>query len=60
MDQGDTRPMAGLKEAIEDLKLILEERESGYKLADYTLDTTGRSEAECLTELKRTAGAFLH
>ena len=59
MDQGDTRPMAGLKDAIEDLKLILEERESGYKLADYTLDTTGRSEAESLIELKRVAGAFL-
>ena len=59
MDQGDTRTMAGLKEAIEDLKLILEERESGYKLADYTLDTTGRSEAESLIELKRVAGAFL-
>ncbi|NRP37643.1 Shikimate kinase 2 [Marinobacterium sp. xm-a-121] len=60
MDQGDTRPMAGLKEAIEDLKLILEERESGYKLSDYTLDTTGRTESECLAELKKTAGAFLH
>lgn len=60
MDQGDTRPMAGLKEAIEDLKLILEERESGYKLSDYILDTTGRTEAECLAELKKTAGAFLH
>lgn len=60
MDQGDTRPMAGLKEAIEDLKLILEERESGYRLTDYTIDTTGRTEAECLTELKKTAEAFLH
>lgn len=60
MDQGDTRPMAGLKEAIEDLKLILEERESGYKLSDYILDTTGRTEAECLAELKKTAGVLLH
>jgi hypothetical protein len=51
--------MEGLKDAIEDLKLILEERESGYKLADFTLDTTGRSEAESLIELKRVAGAFL-
>lgn len=59
MDQGDTRPMAGLKEAIEDLKLILEERESSYKLADYTLETTRRSEEECLSELKKTVGPFL-
>lgn len=59
MAQGDTRPMDGFKEAIEDLKLILDERDADYRQADYVLDTTERSEIECLSELRKMAGAFL-
>jgi XRE family aerobic/anaerobic benzoate catabolism transcriptional regulator len=59
MDQGDTRPMDGFKEAIEDLKLILEEREPEYRQADYVLDTSERTEVDCLSELRKVAGAFL-
>lgn len=59
MAQGDTRPMDGFNEAIEDLKLILDEREPEYRQADYVLDTTERSEADCIAELRRVAGAFL-
>lgn len=59
MAQGDTRPMDGFKEAIEDLKLILDERDADYRQADYVLDTTERSEVDCLSELRKTAGAFL-
>lgn len=59
MAQGDTRPMDGFKEAIEDLKLILDERDADYRQADYVLDTSERSEFECLSELRKVAGAFL-
>ncbi|MCP5426311.1 MAG: helix-turn-helix transcriptional regulator [Gammaproteobacteria bacterium] len=49
--QGDLRPMEGNKYALEDLKLILKEREPDYQLADYILDTSGRKVVECLLEL---------
>ncbi|WP_426172835.1 helix-turn-helix transcriptional regulator [Massilia sp. TWR1-2-2] len=38
--QGDTRPMSGNKEAMEDLKQILESRAQFYSKADQTFDTT--------------------
>ncbi|HCH23827.1 MAG TPA: transcriptional regulator [Oceanospirillaceae bacterium] len=60
MDQGDTRPMIGFNEAIEDLKLILQQRELEYKQADYVLDTAGRTVEECLVEMKKVSGAFLN
>ena len=41
--QGDLRPMAGHRRAMDDLKRILEERESLYQRADYVIDTSGRS-----------------
>lgn len=59
MAQGDMRPMDGLKEAIEDLKLILDERDAEYRQADYVLDTSKRTEIDCLSELRKVAGAFL-
>ncbi len=59
LDQGDLRPMAGNKEALDDLRLILGEREAEYKLANYTLDTSGRSLTDCLMELVNTARPFL-
>ena len=38
--QGDTRPMSGNKEAMEDLKHILESRAQFYSKADQTFDTS--------------------
>lgn len=38
--QGDTRPMSGNREAMEDLKSILESREPFYSKADETFDTS--------------------
>ncbi len=49
--QGDQRPMAGNREAMEDLRRILEGRESLYRKADAVLDTSGRTIGACLDEL---------
>lgn len=50
--QGDLRPFAGnTTRAMDDLKLILEERERDYRLADYELLTSGRSIDACMEEL---------
>ncbi|WP_151633634.1 helix-turn-helix transcriptional regulator [Noviherbaspirillum aerium] len=38
--QGDTRPMSGNREAMEDLKSILESRAAFYSKADQTFDTS--------------------
>jgi XRE family aerobic/anaerobic benzoate catabolism transcriptional regulator len=38
--QGDTRPMSGNREAMEDLKNILESRAAFYSKADQTFDTS--------------------
>jgi XRE family aerobic/anaerobic benzoate catabolism transcriptional regulator len=40
--QGDMRPMAGSKEALEDLKRILEGRSAFYAKADLTFDTSAQ------------------
>ena len=40
--QGDMRPMAASKEAMEDLRRILSGRAAFYSKADYSLDTTGQ------------------
>jgi XRE family aerobic/anaerobic benzoate catabolism transcriptional regulator len=59
--QGDLRPMAGSDndEAMEDLKLILREREVGYSQADYILDTSHRSLLDCAQELANHCGDYL-
>ena len=49
--QGDLRPMARNAEAMEDLKAILTAREPDYRRAEATVDTSGRSVADCLDEL---------
>lgn len=59
LDQGDLRPMAGNKEALEDLRLILSQREEEYQLANYTLDTSRRSITDCLLELVDNARPYL-
>jgi XRE family aerobic/anaerobic benzoate catabolism transcriptional regulator len=40
--QGDTRPMAGNREAMDDLKRILATRAALYAKADIVIDTSGR------------------
>lgn len=46
--QGDLRPMAGNKQAMEDLRLILHERTPFYAKADLLFDTSGKAPADCL------------
>jgi XRE family aerobic/anaerobic benzoate catabolism transcriptional regulator len=53
ISQGDLRPMKHSNESMNDLKLILEERKHHYEEANYILDTTGRSVAECVSELEK-------
>lgn len=50
--QGDFRPMAGNREAMEDLKLILAERTPFYAKADLSCDTSGKSIADSLAALR--------
>ena len=57
IEQGDLRPMQGNREAMDDLKLILEERRPQYEAAHYAINTSGRSVDECLLELQNTCSA---
>lgn len=50
--QGDRRPMADNPEAMDDLRLILQERAPLYAKADAHLDTAGNAAADSLAELK--------
>ena len=50
-EQGDTRPMAGNPEAMDQLKSILTAREALYDRAAAKLDTSGKTEEESLQEL---------
>ncbi len=50
--QGDLRPMSGREEAMADLRHILEERDALYRLADATVETSGRSVEESLKQLQ--------
>ena len=52
--QGDTRPMAASREAMDDLRRILGGRAAFYSKADPALDTTGRSLDESLAAAART------
>ena len=49
--QGDQRPMAGNRQAMDDLRQILAGRESLYRKASATLRTSGRTISNCLDEL---------
>lgn len=51
IDQGDRRPMADNPEAMDDLRLILQERASLYAKADARLDTAGKTVADSFAEL---------
>jgi|SRR5690242_917609 XRE family transcriptional regulator, aerobic/anaerobic benzoate catabolism transcriptional regulator len=57
--QGDFRPMAANKQAMEDLRRILEAREPLYRKADLVLDTSGTSVEESFAKLKAALQANL-
>lgn len=57
--QGDLRPMANNDEAMEDLKLILEERRTLYSQSDFILDTAGSSLLECADMLATQCQLYL-
>ena len=50
--QGDMRPMAASKEAMEDLKRILEGRSAFYSKADLTINTSGRTLEQAFAALR--------
>ncbi len=49
--QGDKRPMSGNREAMEDLKRILESRTQFYSKADKTVDTSGLTTEQAFSQL---------
>jgi XRE family aerobic/anaerobic benzoate catabolism transcriptional regulator len=51
--QGDTRPMAGNDEAMDDLRRILQGRAALYGQADAVVDTAGRGIEQSLRDLKK-------
>jgi XRE family aerobic/anaerobic benzoate catabolism transcriptional regulator len=55
--QGDTRPMAANPEAMDDLRRILDGRSAFYSKADHVLDTSGKSVAQSLKQLKALVAA---
>jgi XRE family aerobic/anaerobic benzoate catabolism transcriptional regulator len=55
--QGDTRPMAGNDQAMEDLRRILDSRDMLYRQADVVVDTAGRSVEKSLAELRKSVSA---
>jgi len=59
IEQGDMRPMAGNQQAMDDLKLILDEREGDYKLADFQLMTSGQSIEQSLEILIQQCAPYL-
>jgi XRE family transcriptional regulator, aerobic/anaerobic benzoate catabolism transcriptional regulator len=50
--QGDTRPMAGIRQAMDDLRLILAERAPFYAKSDVTCDTSGKSLDQSFQQLR--------
>ncbi len=52
IDQGDMRPMAGNRQAMDDLELILAERTPFYAKADFSFDTSGRPIDACVQGLR--------
>jgi XRE family transcriptional regulator, aerobic/anaerobic benzoate catabolism transcriptional regulator len=49
--QGDVRPMENQSDALSDLRRILSERHEYYSRAHVSIDTNGKSVADCVTEL---------
>ncbi len=52
--QGDTRPMEGSEQAMDDLRRILDSRVRLYGQADAVVDTAGKSVRQSLKNLKQT------
>ncbi|MFZ9408450.1 MAG: transcriptional regulator, partial [Burkholderiaceae bacterium] len=50
--QGDLRPMSGNREAMDDLRRILEGRAAFYGRADLQIDTSQRSLNEAFSTLR--------
>ena len=50
--QGDTRPMAASKEAMDDLRRILAGRAAFYSKADLSVDTSGQDLAQSFQTLR--------
>jgi XRE family aerobic/anaerobic benzoate catabolism transcriptional regulator len=57
--QGDMRPMAASREAMDDLKCILEGRSAFYSKADLRVNTSGRTEDEAFEALRSTVRQYL-
>jgi XRE family aerobic/anaerobic benzoate catabolism transcriptional regulator len=58
--QGDLRPMAASREAMEDLKRILEGRAPFYSKADMAIQTSGRTEDQAFEALRDAVRQHLH
>ncbi len=59
MEQGDFRPMAKNREAMEDLKAILDARSADYARAQAQVDTSGQTEAKSLAQLASVANKLV-
>jgi XRE family aerobic/anaerobic benzoate catabolism transcriptional regulator len=57
--QGDLRPMAGNREAMEDLRRILAARQAFYGKADLSFDTSGKQLADGFAQLRVAVRAAL-
>jgi len=57
--EGDLRPMAGHGAAMAHLEALLAAREPAYAEADFTIDTSGRTEEDCFRELCRYAAPVI-
>ncbi|MBU6195215.1 MAG: transcriptional regulator, partial [Burkholderiales bacterium] len=57
--QGDMRPMAASKEAMEDLKGILAGRAAFYSKADFHIDTSAQPLEETFRNLRHTVRGAL-
>ena len=60
MAQGDLRPMAASKEAMEDLKSILAGRAAFYSKADFRLDTSTAPLEQTFAALRQIVRDALH
>jgi XRE family transcriptional regulator, aerobic/anaerobic benzoate catabolism transcriptional regulator len=56
--QGDTRPMTGNLEAMEDLHRILRGRNALYSRADVTIDTAHKSIEQSLQQLRKAVATY--
>jgi XRE family aerobic/anaerobic benzoate catabolism transcriptional regulator len=57
--QGDTRPMAASREAMEDLRRILNGRAAFYSKADLSVDTSGKTPQQAFEDLRARVRAVL-